>query len=342
MLNKAVKSLVESSDAAVDDSCAKIHFVPKTIQGIGRVSFYYFAPSSSQDMKRPSHPGNVDMAGWLKLYQVGETKCQEYLDNVRRERERPKRQRKDLDDIVIGINQLDLQKAGKKKPKPLEEYEWSAFDATEHKNVFSPNEGETLEECLDRQIDLLTKAINNENGYKLIVPNGDPHDYYTSGQKALLHRRAMYMRRAYMVAKENLNDIDAGVYEPGTRFSFQMCCSEAIDYIHTNVGYPKMQADTLMDWNRLFRELDMFPHVNQVCATGRQPEPALFELFQEAKQRILGFATANIDTFSLESVKNDMNDNLLPDLLESYNETLCDSISDSQYAWWNYIDISVI
>lgn len=37
-------------------------------------------------------------------------------------------------------------------------------------------------------------------------------------------------------------------------------------------------TETLMDWNRLFRELDMmkFPHVNQVCATGRRPEPTLF------------------------------------------------------------------
>ena len=254
LLNKAVKPHVESQDMAAD-ACNgdSIHSVTKRIPGVGRVMFYYFTPNA-QDIKKPSYPGNLDGDGWLQLYQHGQEACENYLIRVGRQgRLRPKRQKPELDDIEIELNKLELAKAGKTKQTPSVPYEWSSFDAAEHKNIFNPNQNETLEECLDRRIALMTKAVTEFNGYKLLIPKGDPHDYYTSGQKATIHRRALYMRRAYMLAKQDLNDIDGGERDDNGRFSFRLCCAQAIDEIHTMLGIPKAKSDTLMLWTKSSR-----------------------------------------------------------------------------------------
>ena len=88
-------------------------------------------------------------------------------------------------------------------------YEWSSLDAAEHENIFNPCQNETLEECLDRRIALMTKAVTKFNGYTLVIPKGDPHDYYTSGQKAVIHRRALHARRACTLANQDTVFVNA-------------------------------------------------------------------------------------------------------------------------------------
>jgi len=204
LLNKAAKGLVTSSNPAenVDADTTVFHVDKRMDFGQTtkvRVDFYYFDAEKKLKLK-PSYPESNDSQGWLQLYQSGESVCNSYLEQRRQARTRSmKRQKLAPDLIEIDINKLETILAGKMKQKPLEEYQWSSFDATEHKNIFMPQLDETLEECLDRRISLLTKAGNNvRSGYKMLIPGGDPNDYYTSGQKAIIYRRGVFMRRAYI------------------------------------------------------------------------------------------------------------------------------------------------
>lgn len=85
-----------------------------------------------------------------------------------------------------------------------------------------------------------------------------------------------------------------------------------------------MSASTLVDWNRLFRSKEAFPHVNAVCAMGRKPEPALFDLFSRRKDLSLGFASANIDMWTLTGIAKLASDKVVHR-----------SASDSDTAWSN-------
>jgi hypothetical protein len=80
------------------------------------------------------------------------------------------------------------------------------------------------------------------------------------------------------------------------------------------------EARTVQIWHRDFRKNECFRHLNIYVATGIKPEPYLFELFPEAKGRLLSFATANLSSFSLEKIKVYLDDTLFPSLLKQFNK----------------------
>jgi len=172
--------------------------------------------------------------------------------------------------IDKGINQLNLQLAGMKVQKCIELYQFLCFESTEAILFFNPKPDETVEECMERRIALFTEASGSQaEGYKLIVPDGDPNNWYTSSHKAFIHRRAVFMKMAYILALEKMTTIDAkhaSGDKDGGSFSFLMCCSQTVEDVYRHLGIPKMAATTLMDWNRIFRVGEAFPHVNQFCA----------------------------------------------------------------------------
>ena len=106
--------------------------------------------------------------------------------------------------------------------------------------------------------------------------------------------------------------------------SWAACCEETVIFLR-EAGIHVCEAKTLMTWNRDFRKHECFRHLNQYVATGIKPEPYLFELFPEAKGRLLSFATANLGSFSLEKIKVYFDGTLFPSLLKQFNEDLDES-----------------
>jgi hypothetical protein len=109
----------------------------------------------------------------------------------------------------------------------------------------------------------------------------------------------------------------------GLSFTWNACCEEACETLQyvTDIG---VSPYSVKKWNRQYR----FPHSNKFVATGMKPEPKLFALFPEAKARLLSFAAANLDEFSIETVRKYMNETLIPDLLSEYNDGMYESGGD--------------
>jgi hypothetical protein len=56
--------------------------------------------------------------------------------------------------------------------------------STKAKKLFGSKLEETVEDALDRKIEVLDKLLNEPVGYKLILPgDGDPDDHYTNHEQ---------------------------------------------------------------------------------------------------------------------------------------------------------------
>ena len=94
------------------------------------------------------------------------------------------------------------------------------FDSTEAKRMFRPKEGESVQECLKRRIDLFSSAINDPNGYRRLAtidevqPDTEPSMFL---RQKMVHK-AMCLRLCYM---NPLEMMDKG-------HSFAYCCEKAV------------------------------------------------------------------------------------------------------------------
>ena len=113
------------------------------------------------------------------------------------------------DAIEDEINKLDIFLAGKRQAMPpvVDLFQASILEAQETLNLFDPSASETMEGTLERIIALLLEVYTENDGYKRVIANGNPKDYYTDLQKEVIKRQAQFLRRAYVNALEVLSYI---------------------------------------------------------------------------------------------------------------------------------------
>jgi hypothetical protein len=140
----------------------------KTIKLDGKytkVCFYYITDLGHSFIGEV--PPTNDPAGWTAFYERAHVAGEERLT---RSRARAKKSRHwdDIDSALLEFNSLtdfDVRLKGEGVA-----YEVSSFwESKEAKNLFNPKDDETVEDALDRRIELLDKVVNDSNGYKLIL-----------------------------------------------------------------------------------------------------------------------------------------------------------------------------
>jgi len=58
---------------------------------------------------------------------------------------------------------------------------------------------------------------------------------------------------------------------------------------------------------------EMFPHPNQFANLGKKPDPHMFQVYPELKERIERYCRASVATLSIESVHSCVHETLIPE-----------------------------
>ena len=266
-------------------------------------------------------PPNMDTAAWAALITLASDHheslpgaCSGALT-----RQAAKRQRvqTDVDITLQSLHaELKVEKAmaqGAKRPPPTFVCP-GAFEDTRIRNLFRCKPEESVEDTLERRLKLLGNCVNEPRGYCQVLPEpGDPDGLHTDREILNLRHRSQALYMAHTIALEQMPN----------GASWNSCCEEAVATLR-NAGVKTCTARTVERYNQQFRVGDCFKHINVCVATGIKPEPLVFELFPEAKGRLICWAVANIKTLSIESIKKYFESILFPSLLEQMNEDIFD------------------
>ena len=156
------------------------------------------------------------------------------------------------------------------------------------------------------------------NGYKLLLPDkGNPNDLYSSYEKHQLMQNALALWLACLHAQEWMAD----------GYSWNECCEEVANSLKHVVAFD-ISGYSIQKWNRQYCTNEKFLHMNKYVATGINPGQNLFTLFPKAKAHLLTFVAANLDTCSIESVQNYLNETLIPGLCQKYNDGMFEAGRD--------------
>ena len=82
---------------------------------------------------------------------------------------------------------------------------------------------------------------------------------------------------------------------------------------------------TIMQWNRVFRKHEFFPHPNYYVEMGKNEEPLFLETFPQVKIELCKWATANLDKLSCKSIGNELRQKIIPKIYNSYLEESVDN-----------------
>ena len=95
---------------------------------------------------------------------------------------------------------------------------------------------------------------------ELVNKSSEDNSRLTSSQSITMMQKIQYLRMAYLNAiNSDLNNI----------VSFKSCCDQAIKQMgEVGVKYIK-NRNTITQWNQIFRENEIFPHLNISLLTAR-------------------------------------------------------------------------
>ena len=82
------------------------------------------------------------------------------------------------------------------------------------------------------------------------------------------------------------------------------------------VSYIK-NANTIMQWNRIFRRSEIFPHPNIYVEMGKSETPLFIETFPEVRVELSKFARNNINQLNCETVTLHLRENIVPKIYEN-------------------------
>ena len=245
--------------------------------------FYYFSKSKLC----PSHLSTK--LQWEQAY-----------NNFRTLRNLQNRKRKPPLIDITNINNNSISKQGNDLQKIRKEEEFiknvivNYFNSPEAKLLFKNKEGESVEECISRRIDMFDEILNNRKDISLLVNKaGEKNCEMNNTQFTLMTHRMHYLRNAYL----QLLNVDTS--KP---ISFQECCEEAIKKMN-EVGIRTItNSKTVMQWNRIFRVNENFPHPNIFIEMDKTYRSPFLDTFPEAKLQIIQWGKENIGNISCESV----------------------------------------
>ena len=182
------------------------------------------------------------------------------------------------------------------------------FSSPEALILFNCRDNEMVDDCLSRRKDMFDDVINHKKSIEdLVNKSSEDNGRLTSSQGITMLQKIQYLRMAYLnVINSDLNKI----------VSFKTCCDEAIKQMsQVGVSYIR-NANTIMQWNRIFRNNEIFPHPNIYVEMGKSETPLFLETFPEVKVELSKFARNNVNQLNCETVTLHLRENIVPKIYE--------------------------
>lgn len=184
------------------------------------------------------------------------------------------------------------------------------FDSPEAIVLFAPREDETVLECIDKLVEILTFVNNNVDGWRHVVEGGDPDKICTPNQIFEIRHRCAFLCLALQLAKENMN-----------KMNWFECCQVAAEQLNKAGMMLTKNGRTIQRWHREFRASRRFPHPNPNVMLGKKAMPPFLEAFPEMVEQLRQFCMTNLPTLSIEKVHGFIHEKALPARLKEWNET---------------------
>jgi hypothetical protein len=173
---------------------------------------------------------------------------------------------------------------------------------------------------------MIEKLVEAENDYDKLeqLINKIDEAPITPNQVLKSIQKIQYLRRAYEKA---LVHMPQGV-------SWYVCCQKSIDIMTASgvIGGIK-STRTIATWNVYFRKNFLLPHPNVFVELDIERGPKLFQLIPEAKETFVAWANENLVELNGVNAACYLHDELIPELYNKENESLCpdDKISYEAY-----------
>ena len=151
---------------------------------------------------------------------------------------------------------------------------------------------------------------NNEEVSSIVNKASEENCELSSKQSIIMLQRILYLQNAFFNIL--ISDLD----EP---FSFKLCCKKAIKQMN-EIGIKLVKnARTLMQWNRVFRHQEVFPHPNYYVEMGKTDKPIFLQTFPQVKFELSNWATKNLNNLNCETVGNELRQKIIPEIYKSYH-----------------------
>jgi hypothetical protein len=146
--------------------------------------------------------------------------------------------------------------------------------------LFGAKNGEAVDQCLDRLIALMAHANSKVNAWRDVIETHDKDGLCTNLHIHTLRQKCQLLGLAYRYARRTMNQFaEYGI--PDTKL--QDCCKKAIEDLEPLGIDAATNEQTLMQWNRIFRQHEKFPYPT----SQKRLQPEFFDRFPEAKESIL-------------------------------------------------------
>ena len=183
----------------------------------------------------------------------------------------------------------------------------SFWESPEAAKLFRPKDDDnTVEETLTRRIKTLSAAVATSEGWRAVVEGRDPDDVCTDSDINAIRQRCMLLCQAYLAAMKRLGRGEG-------KHTWKMCCVEACTTLNFLGVVQATNPTSTERYNLACRSDETFPHPNQFANLGKKPDPQMFQVYPELKERIERFCTANVATLSVESLCNFVHGTLMPE-----------------------------
>eukprot|EP01082_Thalassiosira_pseudonana_P005736 g5621.t1 g5621 contig2:924644-925877(-) len=233
-----------------------------------------------------SDPLYAGMHRFVWLYWVGDESPKDIPSTYNRKHMMLKLDKRMSDEMVArkGAAPVEERPSKKLKRTDLEAAEETAvtnppsfWDTREAARLFGFEQGVNVRQCLQERIDMLKKVNASINGYSMIVPNPTK---CTENDKFKLRQKALILAKAYTVALEKQTVGRGSQDHTSTIFSWEDAAIIAVKELNA-LGFA--MAD-------------------------------FFEIFPLAKDMVLDFAKRNLHCFSRDLLRDEVINNVLPQL----------------------------
>jgi hypothetical protein len=174
-----------------------------------------------------------------------------------------------------------------KRQKLLKETYW---DSPEAQKLFNPSQDDVnSRETLQRRIKQLCLVQQGTDGWRHAVLGRDPDNICTENDKVVLRQKSLLLCQSYQIA---LREFEKA---PSERKNWVECCTEACTILNPLGINQTIRGEHVQRYNRLFRNLNAFPHPNMDVRAGRmQALPSMLRSFQSIREGIQRYAVANL------------------------------------------------
>jgi hypothetical protein len=191
--------------------------------------------------------------------------------------------------------------------QPLSSLAISYWDSPEAKILFGTCEGETTQQSIKNQIEILSEVSRTADSYLMAVEGGDTMDKDTMSdhEKHHLRLKGMVLCLSLNLALKHMKGWCNG-------WTWNKCCHEAIS-ISQQMGICAVRnPKTVERWYRSFRKKRRFITPTK----SKHNLPPFLELNPKACTAIKAYGNSNLGTMSIESMSQYIHRTVLPQLIE--------------------------